>query len=63
MREKEVKEFIGKANWPAFIFWMRGQTCGSYPNGEANFYKHDVDAFKTKLATGYDRQKEPLAWD
>ena len=63
MTEQQVKQLIGKENWSKFIHWMRGQTCGMYPDGSTNYYECDVKAFKTKLDTGYDRQKDPLAWD
>lgn len=63
MNEKEVKEYIGSKNWKAFFRWMGGQTCGVNKDGSTNYYQHDVEAFKTKLETGYDRQKDPMAWD
>jgi len=63
MREKEVKEKIGKGNWDAFNRWMAGQTVGIYPDGSTNFYNHDVETFLTKLKTSYDRQDNPLTWD
>jgi hypothetical protein len=63
MREAEVREYIGEKNWGAFIKWMGGQTVSSYPNGEIDYYDWDVEAFKTRLETGYDRQSDPLAWD
>jgi len=63
MREKEVKERIGKKNWDAFDHWMAGQTVGTYPDGSTDFYKCDVEAFLTKLKTGHDRQDHPLTWD
>ena len=63
MREKEVKQKIGEKNWFKFLEWMTGQTYGIYPDGEADFYENDVDAFATKLTLGYDRQKNPFAWD
>ena len=59
MREKEIKDRF----WKMFEEWMAGQTCGVYPNGELDYYECDVDAFFTKLKTGYDRQKDPMAWD
>lgn len=63
MREKQVRETIGDKNWNKFIEWMQGQTCSAYPNGETNYYEHDVQAFIDKMQTGYDRQNNPLAWD
>ena len=63
MSEQEVKDKIGKENWSKFIGWMRGQTCSMYEDGTTNFYDHDVEAFATKLKTGYDRQQDPMAWD
>jgi len=62
MREWEVKEKIGSENWIEFCRWMRGQTCGTYPNGDTDFYECDVEAFVTKLRTWYDRQESPY-WD
>ena len=63
MTEKEVKDYIGAKNWESFVDWMGGQTVSRLPNGEINFYKNDVEAFKRKLETGYDRQKDPAGWD
>lgn len=63
MTERKVKETIGTNNWQRFCEWMRGQTCGVYPDGTTNYYECDVDAFKRKITTGYDRQKDPMAWD
>ena len=63
MREKEVKELIGEENWEAFDQWMTGQTVGTYPGGETDYYRHDVKAFLDKLKTGYDRQQDPVGWD
>ena len=63
MRIKEVEKLIGKKNMKLFSEWMYGQTVSAYPNGEINYYEHDVMAFKTKLDTGYDRQDDPGAWD
>ena len=63
MREVEVKSIIGKKNWEAFLDWMRGQTVGMYPDGEADFYPVDVHAFKDVLRGKPDRQKDPNRWD
>lgn len=63
MREITVKRFIGEENWEAFLNWMRGQTVGMYPDGEANFYSADVEAFMAVLAGKSDRQKDPNRWD
>jgi hypothetical protein len=63
MREKEIENLIGKENMPQFYSWMSGQTCGVYPDGDTDYYACDVEAFRTKLKTGYDRQDDPLAWD
>lgn len=63
MTENEIKEYIGEENWEDFMEWMRGQTVSIYPNGETNFYEWDVEAFKTKLDSGYDRQNDAGAWD
>ena len=58
MRENKVKELL----FVEFMKWMRGQTCSSYPDGETNFYDHDVKAFIKKMQTGYDRQSS-AGWD
>lgn len=63
MKEAEIKKLIGKENWEDFSKWMRGQTYGRYEDGSINFYECDVMAFKKKLDTGYDRQKDPMVWD
>lgn len=63
MTEKQVKKIIGKKNWKSFLKWMRGQTMGIYPDGSTDYYECDVSAFKRKLDTGYDRQKDLMAWD
>jgi len=63
MRIKDVEKLIGKENMPAFYRWMHGQTVGIYGDGETNYYDWDVEAFKRLLDTGYDRQKDPYAWD
>lgn len=63
MSEQEVKEEIGVKNWEKFLQWMRGQTCGLNEDGTINYYDCDVKAFKQKLLNGYDRQKDPIAWD
>ena len=63
MREKEVKKLIGKENWKGFCKWMGGQTVGIYPDGEADYYDCDVEAYLRKLKTGYDRQEDPDLWD
>ena len=62
MTESEVKKEIGEDNWDKFCDWMTGQTVGQYPNGETDFYDCDVEAFKEKLKSGYDRQKS-INWD
>jgi len=62
MNAQEVKDYIGKRNWNKFLKWMRGQTCSMNEDGSTNFYENDVDAFKTKLKTGFDRQNSE-AWD
>ena len=63
MTGRAVKEKIGIENWETFIAWMKGQTLGIYPDGSTNYYECDVEAFITKLKTGYDRQNNPLTWD
>lgn len=63
MRSSEVKELIGEKNYAGFIHWMRGQTCGLYPDGGTDFYDCDVKAYMKKLKSGYDRQNDPDAWD
>jgi len=64
MRKKEiVKRLGGNHRWKGFMEWMRGQTVGVYPDGETDFYEHDVNAYVRKLRTGYDRQNDPEAWD
>lgn len=63
MTKTEVIRRIGKSNWKRFMDWMQGQTLSAYPNGQTNFYDHDVEAFCKKLKTGYDRQKDGLRWD
>jgi hypothetical protein len=63
MREAKIKEIIGEDNWEDFLKWMRGQTVSRYPDGEIDFYEWDVNAYITKLRTGYDRQKDSGAWD
>lgn len=63
MTTEEVKDFIGEENWKSFAEWMRGQSCGRYPDGSTDYYRCDVEAFKEKIESGYDRQQDPLAWD
>lgn len=63
MTKAEVIKTIGEENWNDFLRWMSGQTYGSYPNGQANYYDCDVEAFVYKLKHKYDRQQDPLAWD
>lgn len=63
MKKKDIIKKIGKDNWLAFCRWMCGQTCSTYPDGEINYYSHDVEAFIKKMNSGYDRQEDPLAWD
>lgn len=58
MRKDDVIAIIGKKNWAKFLKWMRGQTVGTYKDGEINYYDHDVQAFSEKLETGRDRQEE-----
>jgi len=64
MRIEEVKKRLGsKENWERFDKWMTGQTISAYPDGSTNIYECDVEAFEKMLKTGYDRQKDPIAWD
>lgn len=63
MAEEEVKKEIGIEHWSEFIDWMRGQTCGLNEDGSIDYFKCDVEAFKTKLKTKYDRQKDFYKWD
>lgn len=63
MTQEEVIERVGLENWEAFHQWMGGQTVSVNPDGSTNYYDWDVEAFVTKLDTGYDRQKDPAAWD
>lgn len=59
MKESKIKKLL----FDEFMKWMRGQTVSSYPNGDINFYEHDVMAFIEKIKTGYDRQTDSGAWD
>lgn len=63
MKAEEVKKEIGESNWDKFCEWMYGQTVGINEDGSFDYYACDVMAFKEKLLTGYDRQKDPKAWD
>lgn len=45
MRLKEVIEKVGKDRIEEFLDFMRGQTVGVYDDGEANYYKCDVENF------------------
>lgn len=63
MTKDEVKDLIGENNWDLFCQWMTGQTVGTYPDGSTDYYDCDVNAFKEKIESGYDRQQDPLAWD
>ena len=63
MKKEEVIKLIGKSNWKRFCEWMRGQTVGMNKDGSIDYYENDVKAFMRLLKTGYDRQKDPLAWD
>lgn len=63
MTEQEVKDTIGEEHWSEFCKWMGGQTVGMNLDGSINYYECDVDAFKQKLKSGYDRQQDPGAWD
>ena len=62
MTEQEVKKEIGEQNWEEFCKWMGCQTVRINTDGSTDFYKCDVEAFKRKLLSGYDRQKSP-EWD
>lgn len=63
MTEQEVKKDIGEENWEKFLLWMRGQTLGLNEDGTTDYYECDVYAFKRKMLTGYDRQRNPLTSD
>ncbi len=63
MKEQEVKDYIGEENWEDFCDWMCGQTMGINEDGSTDYYECDVEAFKHKLKTGYNRQSDPCAWD
>jgi len=63
MTEQQAKNLIGRNNWKKFMVWMRGQTVGVNEDGSTDYYDHDVMAFKRKLDSGYDRQKDWKAWD
>lgn len=63
MTKQEVLDKIGKENWKAFDKWMRGQTVGVNDDLTLDYYECDVNAFKHKLDTGFDRQEDPLLWD
>lgn len=41
MREAEIKERM----WKVFLKWMAGQTVSAYPDGETDYYDHDVERF------------------
>lgn len=47
MTEKNVRDVINRNDlvWENFIKWMRGQTCGVYPNGDTDWYEYDVDRY------------------
>lgn len=63
MKEKKIRKLLkSEENWLRFLDWMRGQTVSTYPNGEIDYYDHDVQSFIDKLEIGYDRQKTE-AWD
>jgi len=49
MNEQEVREYIGTENYNTFIKFMEGQTVGITPEGETDFYEHDVERFKGRL--------------
>lgn len=63
MTKREVIKLIGEEKWDDFLRWMSGQTVGVAKDGSTIYYDCDVEAFVHKLKTGYDRQKDPLAWD
>lgn len=63
MNEQSVKQLIGEENWEAFCEWISGQTVSVNQDGSINYYDWDVEAFKTKLDTNYDRQKDFQAFD
>lgn len=46
MKEKEVKEQIGKENWKDFVKFMRGQTVGINKDGSEEYYDYDVHRFQ-----------------
>ena len=58
MRKEKILELL----WDEFEHWMRGQTVAII-DGELDYYTHDVEAYLTKIRTGYDRQEDPIAWD
>lgn len=47
MTEQQAKQQIEKAGgtWKDFLYFMRGQTVGTYQNGESNFFDCDVEQF------------------
>lgn len=59
MKESEIKNKL----FEIFLDWMRGQTVGTNPDGSIDYYECDVDAFISKIKTGYDRQADPEGWD
>ncbi len=64
MKIDEVRKRLGsEESWKKFDEWMHGQTIGTYPDGSINIHECDVEAFERMLRTGYDRQKDPIAWD
>lgn len=48
MRKEEVIKRISKKNWKKFCEFMEGQTVGTYPDGETDFYECDVENFMSK---------------
>lgn len=63
MTKQEVQDLIGEENMDGFFQWMCGQTFGTDADGTYNYYTCDVNAFKAKLDSGYDRQQDPEAGD
>lgn len=49
---------------PEFGKWFRGQTGMIHPEtAELLVYLDDWEAFKEKVQSGCDRQKDPVRWD
>lgn len=49
MNKQEVIEYIGANYWKDFSDFIYGQTVGVNKDGSVNYYKWDVEKFKSRI--------------